>query len=535
MTSRGDWRWIAGLSALSLLLNVSIAAVIGLPRPMAHDEFSYLLAADTFAQGRLTNPPHLLWRHFESMHVLQQPTYQSKYPPGQGMALAAGQLLTGLPIVGAWLASAAACGAVAWMLRFALPLPWALFGGVLALFHPLVLNWSRSYWGGSVAMLGGALLFGGLEWVIRRQRANGGLIMGLGMAVLALTRPYEGLLLSILALTRLLLWLFRLGPGRVALTVPVGGFLIVALAPAAAWLAYYDFRVTGDALKLPYFAYNEQYEIAPPFVWQNRRAEPEYRHEEMRRFHARGPASDRGHDGVGDILQRSGGTLGALGWRYTVLGVLAPLLAGLAWAWREDRSLRASAAILLAFVGGLLATRWAFAHYAAPGFGLFLLLLAAGARGLWGWRPRGRPVGRVIVVMALVLELAAWAAVVGREAWRRPRMWTAERARIVAEVGTRSAKSLIIVQYGPLHSVHQEWVYNRADVDRSAIVWARAMGPANDQAIVDYFRDRRVWRLDVNGADVTLREEPRRRGRSSSSEREKGVDHRGPDPPGERR
>jgi hypothetical protein len=107
-----------------------------------HDEFSYLLAADTFAHWRLTNPPHPLWMHFESMHVLQRPTYQSKFPPGQGLALAAGQVLTGAPIVGAWLASAAACIAVAWMLRPVLPLPWALFGGLLAASHPLVLRWS---------------------------------------------------------------------------------------------------------------------------------------------------------------------------------------------------------------------------------------------------------------------------------------------------------------------------------------------------------------------------------------------------------
>src|SRR5271165_5190081 len=101
---------------LSLGLNVAEALFLGIPKPAVHDEFSYLLAADTFSHGRLTNPPHPMHAHFETIHVLQQPTYASKYPPGQGLLLAAGKVIGGHFIVGSYLGTALACAATCWML-----------------------------------------------------------------------------------------------------------------------------------------------------------------------------------------------------------------------------------------------------------------------------------------------------------------------------------------------------------------------------------------------------------------------------------
>lgn len=505
------WRGPLVTFLLVLVLRGALQPALGTPVPFVHDEFSYLLAGDTFAHFRLTNPSPAEAEHFETFHQIVTPTYQSKFWIGQGLILAAGQVFFHNPWIGILLTTALMAAAVCWALQAFVPLTWAFLGGVLcALRLGIVSYWMNSYWGGSLAALGGALCLGAVARLLlgnydgRTSRILG-LTAGVGLTCIGFTRPFEGIFFSIpLAIWWVTKLLRREGIGHRRSLLQALATASISVALALAFLAYYNYRTTGNAAVTPYSIYQAKYALAPLFLWGHPQAAHQFTHQVMRTFYIHWEYGFYNLTRSSWGLRYSEESRCILLFLFYVGPVLSiALLAGVVTAIR-DRKRAALLVCLVTMLGAYCVTTFYQPHYFAPAAVAVCGLLVLGLQEMWSSRwPLLKALAGALCIVALVFALG--------DSYGMPYIDLPELSphELVDKwVGSAPGRHLVVVYYYGRHNEHFELVFNGANLAGEKVLWARGMGLQKDRELCAAYSDRTPWMLATDDFDLTVRPVP---------------------------
>ena len=490
------------LFILPIALRLALLPEYPIPTPNVSDDFSYILLADTLRHFHFANSPHPLHQFFETYFVLQQPAYGSIFPLGQGLLLAIGWTLLGNPWAGVALSIGALCALCYWMLRAWVADTWALVGGLLAVIEFGPLNqWMNSYWGGAVSACAGCLVFGALPRLRESGRRRDAAWLGLGLALQLLTRPYESIFLLISVPLFFLPDLRRLArPAAIAALV---------VLPAIGLMLLQNKQATGSWTTLPYMLSRYQYGVPTTFTVQ-RLPTPhrQLTREQQLDYDAQSEAHGPGTDTFAAYWTRWASRL-----RFYRFFMLAPLFLALPAFLVKLREYRFAWVLLTIFLFSLGTTFYPYfySHYIAALTCLFVLIAVAGLAQLSRWEIRGIAVGGECARILLFLcaaHFVFWyglhvsrddaliAAMTPYETWDNINHGDPQgRIAIQRQLLTAPGQQLVFVRYWPQHQF-QEWVHNAADIDRSRIVWARDLGPEENQRLLRYSPQRTAWLLE---------------------------------------
>ena len=487
---------MAILAALPILLRLGLVPQSPIPSPAVADDFSYLLLADTLRHFRFANPVHPLHQFFETFFVLQQPSYASIFPLGQGLLLIIGW-------AGVALSIGAMCALCYWMLRAWTTPGWALLGGLLAVIEFGPLNqWMNSFWGGAVAACAGCLVVGALPRLRAQPRTTWAVLLGLGIGLSWLTRPYE----TILLILAVLIYLNR--DWRLARQ----GLYVFAAVIGLSLLQ--NKQVTGNWMMLPYQLSQYQYGVPTSFTVQpvptpHRPLTPEQKLDYDEQSLVHGP-----QDTFGRYWTRWAARI-----RFYRFFLLAPLYLALPFflpRLRERRFAWVLVTILL-FSFGTNFYPYFYSHYIAALTCLFILIAVAGLEYLRHYSE----LGANIVVLLCAAHFIFWyglhasgnqeltAAFTPFETWDAINQGDPEgRIAVGRQLDAAPGRQLVFVRYGPQHRF-EEWVYNAVDIDTAPVVWARDLGADENQKLLQYYRDRTAWLLQPDLHPPLLRPYPR--------------------------
>ena len=434
--------------------------------------------------------------------------------------LAVGWTLFGHPWAGVALSEGTFCALCYWMLRAWITPGWALAGGLLAVIEFGPLNqWMNSYWGGAVSAMAGCLVFGSLPRIVESGRRRYAALLGLGMGVQIISRPFESIFLAAGAL------LFFLPALRSSISfkrlVKLAPVAMVAVAPALALMLFQNRAVTGSWTTMPYMLSREQYGVPASFTIQPLPVpHRQLTHEQQLDFEAQSDVHGPGTDTFATYWDRLWSRV-----RFYRFFFLAPLYLVLPFFLARAREFRFAwvLAVLLLFALGTNIYPYFYSHYIAALACLFVLMSVAGLERLSQVRISAQPVGQDGARIILLLCAGHFLFWFGLNAWGDPDIapemrqyetWDAinhgdpdGRIAINRQLDRLPGKQLVFVRYSPQHQF-VEWVHNPADIDSAHIVWARDLGVGEDQKLRQYYPARTAWLLEPDARPPRLTPAP---------------------------
>ena len=502
-------RGVVFVVTLALVGRALLFPVVGIPEPRINDEFSYRLMADTFSRHRLANPTPPAWEHFETFHVNLLPTYHSMYPVAQGMVLAFGQLFFHQPWIGIYVSTALMCGAICWALQAFLPPGWALLGGFLAVVRLALFSyWMNSYWGGSVAALGGALTLGSVVRLCEsgckgRKRVLLSCVFGAGLLILANSRPYEGMAFSVP--------LFVYFVHRAVLSATCRRSAAQALLPTVvigaigvAGMGYYNHATTGNPFLMPHILNHQTYWRFPLFIFQKEDLRWESRDPVFAKFQevTKNEYEVEKTKGIKDLFSLEGRRFALLWFFYVGPALSFPVLIGVL-ASRRQSQLRIALWVSLSTVIAVALCLYAMPHYAAAATVVVCLFAVEGLRQLWECKHHGE---RAFVVAVCVTAVAvSLARLTGSSTMNSAFHFPDQRKAIAEQLKDRPGKHLVLVSYDvERHYPGNELVHNGADFGSANILWARSKGHAKDLDLCKAYPDRTFWSATTDDSSVSL-------------------------------
>jgi len=335
---------------------------------------------------------------------------------------------------------------------------------------------------------GGCLLLGTLPRLARQVKPIHAGIAAFSLVLLANTRPYEGLVFSGATFFALLYWRKRQRRSvkeLLALRCVIPFALV--FGSGLVFTGYYNYRVTGSPLQMPYYLYSRDYAAAPEMIIFPERKPPVYRHAEMEKYYM-------GPDLADYRKARSNPTRHvsyALEF-YTPVLYLFPI--AIAILLVPSYRVYSATAIAICVGCSFLIDDSKWPHYIAAGVGLLAIVVIYGFRLMRVTSKRLGPSFVMIFVALMCAQLAYCHLFEPPTFPERNTGDTSLRDSVAQSCLKQGGRHLILVHYSADHDFNHEYVYNSANIDASDIVWAHDMGKEKNQELVDYYHNsRKVW------------------------------------------